>query len=592
MAALVLCLLLCSSTPIFAQADWSAKVLAQKDVDQKEVIVCVSGNNGVSTKTLAKLIARERHGPAVVSAAGQYFEKAEFDKETPQVIRQIAKRPDIGSQALAYAALSPKAADLILGFASSKSSADQQIAARMLAATSAMRLNSERPGQHPAEKVAGAPNNRLHVNYKVQVEHLLKNTKDKVTLEYLLLSVGTDRLVAVADAIGPHAKNKEQAVALAAQYALAGTGQPIDEELVLKAIARQPKRAKAKPALSYDLRQTPRLYAIRAAGEARLKSAYNPLLKLVTDQDLHTAVYSTRALSRIGGEGLPIKLIEAMDEETPWPVRVAIYNAAGFNPDKTAVKLLRQRYNEETGRFRQDALYALLCIVAGQPDGLTIEAFDEWWALNGEGFEVDVKASRQWRGQNKIWKVQIAPIAGFYESAVISDRPVFSVDASKSMEGAQIESLKQTLNEVVDSFPTRVKFNIVDFGGHCRTLAPGGMIPAKNRKAAMQQFTYDMELTFGTRTYDAIERAMDIPGMDTVHFLSDGSPYGSHIKNWSRIEYATRLYCSTAPVAVHIIYFPNPGQKVNAGGITALMKRYAHANAGNFHVIQVQAPNN
>lgn len=313
-------------------------------------------------------------------------------------------------------------------------------------------------------------------------------------------------------------------------------------------------------------------------------------MKLIDDRDLHTAVYATRALGRIGGEGLSVKLVEAIDEDTLWPISVALYDAAGHNPEKEAVALLRERYDQETGRFRQDALHALLSIVAGQPDGLTIEAFDEWWQANGEAFQVDKQATRKWRLANQIAEVQVEPVAGFYESAVISERPVFSVDASKSMAGAQIESLKETLNDVVDSFPERVKFNIVDFGGHCRTLAPGGMIPAKNRKQAMREFTYEMELTLGTRTYDAIERGMMIPGMDSVHFLSDGAPYGSHLKGWVRIDYATRLFCSTAPVAVHIIYFPNPGQGNKAAPGKDAMARYAKANAGKYHVIQSKAP--
>lgn len=577
------------TTQAIAQADWSAKVLAQKDIDQKEFLVCIQGNKGVPAKTLEKLIARERHGSAVAAAAGMYFELGELDGDTPGLVRLLAKRPDISAQALAYAALSPRATDLIVGFASSKSKSDQQIAARLLAATAAMRTYSDRQAPQTAKKIFGSKHNRLNVNYSVEIEKLLNSTKDDLAKEYLLLTVGTDRVAAVKDAIGQHARSKDQGVAMAGQFALAGTKQPVDEAAILKAIARTPKRAVERPALSYDPRQTPRIYAIMAAGEARLASARDPLLELIRDKDLHTAVYATRALSRIGGKGLSVKLIEAMDDETVWPVRVAMYIAAGHNPEKEAVALLRERFDQENGRFRQDALYALLSITAGQPQGMTIEAFDEWWQVNAEEFKVNTQASRKWRVTNKIASVQVEPVAGFYESAVISDRPVFSVDASKSMDGVQIESLKQTLNEVVESFPDRVKFNIVDFGGHCRTLAPGGMIPAKNRRQAMQEFTYDMELTLGTRTYDALERGMNIPGMDSVHFLSDGSPYGSHLKSWKRIDYATRLYCSAAPIAVHIIYFPNPGQKVRAGGISDAMKRYAKANAGGFHIIQVQA---
>lgn len=578
--------------PAHAQGDWAAKVLAQKDTDKKEQIVCVSGNQGVPLKTLAKLAARERHSPAVVAAAGMYFEKGQFEPDTLGLIRQLAQRPDVSSQTLAYLALSPKAPELIVGFASSKADGDHRLVARLLAATAVMRKHSDRAQKHMAEKVAGSTNNKLNVNYKVEIEKLLKNAEDKVALEYLLLAVGIDRVEAVKDAIKPHTKSKEPAVAMAAQYALAGAKQPVDELLILSTIGQAPKRAKDRPALSYDPRQTPRIYAIMAAGEARLAKAREPLMKLVSDKDLHTAVYAARALSRIGGDGLAVQSVEAMNDQMPWPVRIALYDAAGFNPDKAAVPLLRQRYDAEAGRLRQDALYALLSIAAGKPKGLTIEAFDEWWQANGEAFEVDRQATRKWRNTTKVGEVQVQAVAGFYESAVISDRPVFSVDASKSMQGAQIESLKQTLNEVVASFPERVKFNIVDFGGHVRTLVPGGMIPARNRKQAMQLFSYELELTLGTRTYDAIVRAMEIPGMDSVHFLSDGAPYGSHLKSWGRIEYITRLYCSTAPVAVHILYFPNPGQAKNnpkAGGLHDMMKRYANANAGGFGVIRSKA---
>lgn len=589
------CTLTAFAPVALAQADWSAKVLAQKDVDQKEVLVCVSGNKGVTAKTLSKLIARERHGPAVVAAAGMYFEQAELDKETPGLIRLLAQRPDIGAQALAYIALSPKATDLIVGFAASKSRTDQQIVARLLAATAVMRRTSDRNNKHMADKIVGSKHSRLDVNYRVEIEKLLNNTKDAVALEYLLLAVGVDRIAAVKDAIGQHAWSKNEAVAMAAQYALAAAKQPVDEKALLRAIARAPKRAVERPALSYEPRQTPRIYAIMAAGEAKLASARDPLIELVDSNDIHVAVYAARALRRIGGEGLSAKLIEKMDDDTPWPVRVALYDASGYNPEKPTVAMLRERFRLETGRFRQDALYALLSVVAGQPQGKTIEAFDQWWQINGEAFEVDKQASRKWRNANKIGTIQVKPVAGFYESAVISDRPVFSVDASKSMQGAQIESLKQTLNDVVASFPRQVKFNIVDFGGHVRTLAAGGMIPAKNREAAMQQFTYEMELTLGTRTYDAIERGMDIPGMDTVHFLSDGAPYGSHLKNWNRIQYVTQLYCKTAPVAVHVLYFPNPGaaNKVpKAGGLHDMMKRYALSNAGRFDVIKSEVEPN
>ncbi len=573
------------------RVDWSKKVLSTRDPDKKEFEVCVNMmRNQVTAEVLATLVKRERHGPAVVAVAGQYFEKGVLDRDTPALLRALADRPDIGAQAIAYAALSPGAHELIVGLSASESDKDQRIAARMLAATAVMRNQDDRKSKRLAEKVTGK-SGRLNINYREQVVVLL-SSKDEAVLEYTLLAAAIDRISFAKDAIAPHAKSKDPAVAMAAQYALASVGGEIDASAVLGQINTAPRPDKhrrgrdEKPptVLDYDPRGTPRTYAIGAAGRAKLKDAIDPLLGLLHDEDLRTAVAAARALGMIGGKGLPARLLGSMTDDTHWAVRVALYDAAGHHPEPASVVPLFDRFREETGRLRQDALYALLSIFAGKPQGLTYVAANEWWALNKDTFKVDAAATRAWRAEHPVGVAEVEPIAGFYDSAVISDRPVFAVDASLSMKGAQIESLKQMLSGVVLALPDAVKFNIVDFGGHVRVLAAGGLIPAENRKPAMQQFSYDMELTLGTRSYDAIERAVRIPGMDTVHFLSDGAPAGSHLNGWGRMNYITRLLCRTAPIAVNMIFFPEPGKEAAAAKSqnAKRMAEYAKAHAGRF----------
>jgi len=570
-------------------ADWSREVLATRDTDQKEFLVCVRGNRGITAETLAALIRRERHGPAVASAAGQYFEKGELDVDTPAVLAALAKRPDIGAQAIAYAALSDRAPELIVGFATSKSDDAQRLAARLLAATAVMRHPEDREKMRPAEKAAGK-SSKLNVDYDEQITTLL-GSDDEDVLEYALLAAGIDGVESAGDAIAGHSEHNNPAVAMVAQYALARVGGEVDAEAILKHIELKPRRSRrgrdqTQPMLTYDPRGTAQSYAIMAAGAAGLDDAVDPLFELLAEEDPHVAVAAARSLGQIGGEGLPVRLLEQMNNDTPWPVRLALYDAVGANPDKDAVAPLRERFIAEDGRLRQDALFALLSIIAGQAERMDIAAFDHWWSLHGEAFEVDAEATAAWRSEHRVGEVEIDPIAGFYDSAVISDRPVFAVDASKSMAGKQIESLQAMLDNDVLSLPDYVKFNIVDFGGHVRTLAPGGLIPAENRKAAMYQFKQEMELTFGTRTYDAIERAIFIPEMDTVHFLSDGAPYGSHLKNWGKIDYVTRLLCRTAPVAVNMIFIPEPGREAKAAksNLAKQMKAYAEHHAGKFVV--------
>lgn len=589
-----------------AQDEWVRKVLAENDPAKKEQIACMSARSA-STQALAAFAKRERHGPVVAAVAGQYFEKGNFDQNTPDLLRLLAKREDIAAQVLAYAALSPGAPDLIKGFAALDEDADQQIAARLIAAIAAMRRGEAEARKVLKEKDAEEKDDKkeknnkkkkpggaglLKADYSAELEQLLNNSKDETALECALLAAGYERAEQLKEAISKHKDHREPAVAMAAQFALASIGAEVDAQAILKQIERRPLRQKPRPALSYDPRHTERIYAILAAGEAGLTEAVEPLFKLVNDDDLHTAVAATRALGGIGGEAVVLRLLGMMTDDTLWPVRVAMYDAAGADPHKAAIEPLLERFRAEPGRFRQDALYALLSIVAGQPEGMSGDAFHFWWSQNSESFKVDAQATAVWRAEHRVGEAEVRELAGFYESAVISDRPVFVVDASKSMQGAQIESLKQTLDDVVISFPVQVKFNIVDFGGHVRALAPGGMIPARNSETAMHQFKYEMELTLGTRSYDAIERAMQIPGMDTVHFLSDGAPVGGDQNHWQRIDYAFRLYCMDAPVAIHVIYFPEggkAGKPANAklAGKVQLMADLAMNHAGRFNVSSV-----
>lgn len=590
MRSIILVVILCLF-PAETRADFVDNILNEKDVAQKEVLGS-RNKDGVTSEQVGKLVQRERHSPVVALVVGQYFEKNTLDKNTPEVLRMLAKRSDIAAQSIAYAALNPDASKLIKGLAASDAKADQRIAARMLAATAVMRhTQNVAEGQQPGKKKGGKgkQSSILHgPDYIDEVKTLLSESRDEVALEYTLLAVGLGRIKGVTEPVAMHAQSKRPEVALAAQYALACIGGEVDAEAVLGGIAQRPRSRKPRPALSYDPRQTPRNYAIMAAGEAKLADAVDPLMDLIVDKDLHNAVFAARALGRIAGEGIGPRMLDQINEDMLWPVRIAIYDAVGRNPDKAAVTLLKEHFSKEPGRLRQDALYALLSIVAGKPEAMTYDAFANWWNEHGDSFEVDPDATRAWRLKHRVGEAEVQELAGFYESAVISDRPVFAVDASKSMQGAQIESLIQTLDEVVDSFPDRVQFGIVDFGGHVRSLGGTRLIPARNSKRAMHQFKYEMELTGATRSYDAIERAMDVTGMDTVHFLSDGSPIGGHLDHWNRINYATRLRCFVAPVAVHAIYFPDAKVQGKATGKAVSMQRFAEDHAGRFHVIVAQ----
>lgn len=587
---LLLCtslVLVCPATPVWAQNDWSQKVLKQRKPDQKEKVAFqLAQRQGVSDLTMLTLAERERHGPAVAAVAGQYFEKASKVPDSFDAIQAVVKRKDIGAKAVAFAAVSPISEQLIVSLIASPKEVDRLVAARMIASLALMRHgqakgNQDAPEEQPKHKKGDVPT-WLLADHSESIKALIEHGTSRATLEYALLAAGLDRVESARALVQDRTTHHVQEVAYAAL-----DGEIDSAQLLVDLKETERERERGKPPLSYEPTQSPLVYAIMAAGEAGVAEATDPLLGYVSDRDLHVAVAAVRALSQIGGDGLAVRLLETIGVETLWPVRVALYDAIGANPDSSAVPALLERFKAETGRLRQDVLHALLSIAAGNLEDPTIEGFAAWWEVNGDGFVADPATTRSWRTEHKVGHINVKPFAGFYETAVISDSLVFAIDASKSINQGQLELLQKTLTEMFAVFPEEIRFNLVDFGGHVRLLAKGRMVNGKVRERALDVFLKKTELTFGTRIFDAIEVAMDVPEVDTLHFLSDGEPYGSQINNWRRIDYVTRLRCSTVPIAVHVIFLPKNGkpEQVAKRPLAIQMRDFAHAHAGRFRIL-------
>jgi len=581
-----------------AQADWSAKVIKQRNPAEKERIAATSAHRlGVSEQALLNLVDNERHGPAVASAVGQYFEKATQVPQRFIAIQEAVRRRDIGAKTVVFAAMSPIAEQLIAALTLSRDEIDRQIAARMIAVLETMKRleqDARRPvpeGKPNAQVIKQAePPPWLKGEYSAQLKTLIETSKSRDTLEYAFLAVGLGRMEALRELAQAHVSHRVPDVAYAARFAMASLGDEVDAGRLIEDLANI-ERTRAKDPLSYDPGHSPLVYLMMTAGEGRVVEAVDPLMGYLADRDVHAGVAAARALGRIGGEGVAVRLLEAITEEVAWPVRVAIYDAVGAKPDKAAVPLLLERFEAETGRLRQDVLHALLSIAAGGPEEQTIEGFNLWWAQNADGFEVDGAGTMAWRDANRVGDLTVEPFTGFYGTAVISDRMVFAIDASKSIDENQLALLKQTLVELVAAFSAEMQFNFVDFGGHVRVLGKGRMVSGEVRERALNQFLHKTELTFGTRIFEAIETSMDLPGADTVHFLSDGQAYASQVNSWQRIDYATRLRTMTVPVAVHVIFFPKKGDpvKIARWKISKEMRDFANAHAGRFEILVPEA---
>lgn len=102
---------------------------------------------------------------------------------------------------------------------------------------------------------------------------------------------------------------------------------------------------------------------------------------------------------------------------------------------------------------------------------------------------------------------------------------VLVIDTSNSMRGARIEAARAAAQAFLDAAPTDVGIGLVTFAGTVRTATT----PTADH-GRLIQLVDDLELTRGTRVYDAVLHAVRIAGEDgarSVLLLSDGRDTGS-----------------------------------------------------------------
>ncbi|MDH3585222.1 MAG: hypothetical protein OER86_13505, partial [Phycisphaerae bacterium] len=369
----------------------------------------------------------------------------------------------------------------------------------------------------------------------------------------------------------------------------ARTDGKLDEKVVRRGLNARTKLDKRWTQLShhlssYDIRGNGMLYtlqAIAAAGDERFSAE---LHKLLDHADIRVRMEAATAIEHAGDLSSAPVLLKQLEPNPLWPVKVRLLSAIGAVPDKASIGPLIDMFRAEKGRFRQDVGYALSCITAGR-HGKNIYDIYIWWQENEDTFAVDLAATRRYRKKTRIQDIKVNSLTTFYGLPIISDRVVFVLDTSASMKGEKIADLKSHMQDVLKDLPKHLLFNIVDFGGVINILRPGAMIEARYQYK-VGELINDLSLTFGTRTFDAMEKAAELPRMDTIAYLSDGAPVGGQFNAWDRIIRTMDLYNRYRPIAIHTVHFRAGGKGAGKGagktGTARWMKELADRNAGWF----------
>ena len=537
----VLMLLLAAS--LAAAGDFSRQVLGERDKDGKEQ-KAVRGRKGeITAEDVAAIVGRERHSSTVSLVAGMYFEKGDYETgKTVGALRALAAREGFWGKAAAMAAWSPHVEKILRDLIASRSEASRTLAATVAAtyAHAAWLGNlGAAAGDEPARKKArkkdpaarNVPVGRIDV--EPFVAKLLEDRSPDV-LELAALAAAYAELESLGARIVRLDAARAPGLEGARLLFLAVMGRELPEDTartLLRARLPVPKRfTKLTPLLhSYDVRGTAHLYACQAVAEAADKRVLDEMHRMLGHPDLRVQIEAARAIEAIGDRASVPVLLAKLKAEPPWPVKVAVLSAIGAIPARESVDPLLSLLKAELGRLRQDAAYALLSIIPQLADELQFK-WDQWWEEHGETFQVDPAATKRFRDSKRMQDIEVASLTDFYGGKIISNRVVFVLDT-------------------------------------------------KHRASANDSIQY-LELSWGTRTFDAIETGTRLPEMDTIVYLSDAAPVAGTFEDWDRIVGVFDLYNRYRPVAIQCILYGGKGGKQAGKGRAGGMGRLAGRNVG------------
>ncbi len=242
------------------------------------------------------------------------------------------------------------------------------------------------------------------------------------------------------------------------------------------------------------------------------------LIDELKHRDWRVRAAAAEALGATETDEAVAPLVELLQGEERHPVRIACIRALGSSRRRSAVPALIGLLDQMTGLPAREARVAL-STMTGMDLGQRSASWRLWWEDHRDTFEPEPRAMIQW---NDVAEPQAT--RAFYGIPVHSDRLVFVLDVSGSMQGNRLDRLKKELTTIIDRLPESSRFNMVFFAGSAHPwrnrLQP---LTKRNREAAKAE-VMGRTAGGGTNLWKGLLEAFDDEDVDTIYLLSDGAP--------------------------------------------------------------------
>lgn len=432
------------------------------------------------------------------------------------------------------------------------------------------RINTQKKLQRKRDKKVQPP-----TEFKLLIPQELFESRSEKTLYLSILAAAYSKQPVYAEKIGQIKDSGGKIMAAKALFSVM-TGQEIKDSFVKQAFLKSRQTQKPLSGTPSSLSEVnmdiPAMATLVDALGRTKDPKYLGIIHLALKmKDERIRIEALRALRKIPYNKTSLPVVYGMLKDSEWTVLIEICNYLGEFPNKASIPHLINRFKNENGRFRLDVCYALSSI-AGQNHGNKVEDWENWWKNAGNEFEVNGEKTLNYRQKVRVQDVGVKSRGMFYEIGIYSDRCSFVLDYSASMKGNRIESLQENMLQTLNGLSDYVQFNICDFGGVVNFLYEDALTDNKKRA---EKYIMKAQLTWGTRTMDAIATTMLLPELDTIYFLSDGAPCLGRIEKWGMIHSLIRLMNRYRHIAISTICF-DPSENDQAASETMADENYGH----------------
>lgn len=330
---------------------------------------------------------------------------------------------------------------------------------------------------------------------------------------------------------------------------------------------------------------TVRAEALFALGELRDESHFPTMVVFLSVEDARLREVAARALGVLGASRAVPALARALGDPAPRVVESAAAALSLLGSPGGILPLIdRLETARGTDLRLEEAIERALVRLTGKADlGTDPALWRAWWTAN--------KDAPPPAGE----PTQPTTVAGprYYGFPVRSSRVVFVLDVSRSMGwNGRLETAQEELKQVLSHLPAATRFNLVVYSDTAsawsQALAPAS--PENVRRAL--RYVDRLRPVNATNIWDGLRVAMADEAVDTIYFLSDGSPTAGAILSPDAILAALAEMNRWRRVRIHTVALlkgdPPPmylGSEDPAAS-AAFMRRLAQEHDGTFREVR------